>query len=133
MTKAELEGLLRRAGRIANERDFFLIGSQALRGVCPVWPRDFPKTIEADLYPRHHPQTWSLLREALGSQSVIKGGDIVPQLLAQLGLGLHHPERLADRGHDRRRERGGEHVGARRHAQDVEVRIVGDAVAADRA
>ena len=46
-----------------------LFGSQALRGVCPVWPRDFPKTIEADLYPRHHPQTWSLLREALGSQS----------------------------------------------------------------
>ena len=69
MTKAEFEALLKRAGRIAKERDFFLIGSQSLRGTCPAIPRDFPKTIEADLYPRRHPQAWSLLRAELGNQS----------------------------------------------------------------
>lgn len=69
MTKAELEDLIRRAGELARERDFFLIGSQALRAVCPAIPRDFPKTVEADLYPRHHPQAWGLLRAELGNKS----------------------------------------------------------------
>ena len=69
MTKAEFEDLLSRAGKLARERDFFLIGSQSLRGVCAAIPRDFPTTIEADLYPRQRPQAWGLLREELGNQS----------------------------------------------------------------
>lgn len=69
MTKSELENLLRKAGKLARDRDFFLIGSQSLRGVCKTIPSDFPKTLEADLYPRHHPQAWSILREALGNRS----------------------------------------------------------------
>jgi hypothetical protein len=69
MTKSEFEKLLRLAGGIARDRDFFLIGSQALRGVCPSIPRDFPQTLEADLYPRHHPQAWTLLRSQLGRSS----------------------------------------------------------------
>ncbi len=69
MTRAEFEDLLSRAGRVARDGDFFLIGSQSLRGVCAAIPRDFPKTIEADLYPRHHPQAWGQLRAALGNRS----------------------------------------------------------------
>ena len=69
MTKAELEDLLRRAGKLAKDRDFFLIGSQALRGISPAIPRDFPITMEADLYPRRHPQAWGLLRMELGNTS----------------------------------------------------------------
>lgn len=69
MTKSEFENLLCRAGGIARDRDFFLIGSQSLRGVCPAIPRDFPKTYEADLYPRRHPQAWAILRHELGSGS----------------------------------------------------------------
>ena len=69
MTKRKFELLLRRAGEVARERDFFLIGSQALRGVSASIPRDFPKTFEADLYPRHNPQAWSALRERLGRPS----------------------------------------------------------------
>jgi hypothetical protein len=69
MTKAEFEDLLKRAGKIAKDPDFFLIGSQSLRGTCPAIPRDFPKTIEADLCPKRHPQAWSLLRAELGNQS----------------------------------------------------------------
>jgi hypothetical protein len=56
MTQSQLENLLRNAGELARERDFFLIGSQALRGTCRKVPKDFPKTVEADLYPRRHPQ-----------------------------------------------------------------------------
>ncbi len=69
MTKSEFESLLCKAGKLARDRDFFLIGSQSLRGVCPAIPRDFPKTIEADLYPRHHPQAWGILRDELGKTS----------------------------------------------------------------
>lgn len=69
MTKAELENLLKRAGDVARDRDFFLIGSQALRATCAAIPRDFPKTIEADLYPRRHPQAWSRLRGELGNKT----------------------------------------------------------------
>ena len=69
MTKSEFEPLLSKAGKLAQDRDFFLIGSQSLRGVCSAIPRDFPKTIEADLYPRHHPQAWGILRDELGKTS----------------------------------------------------------------
>lgn len=69
MTKAELENLLKRAGDVARDRDFFLIGSQSLRATCAAIPRDFPKTIEADLYPRRHPQAWSRLRAELGNKT----------------------------------------------------------------
>ncbi|HYV26003.1 MAG TPA: hypothetical protein VFA77_00585 [Candidatus Eisenbacteria bacterium] len=69
MTKSELETLLRRAGEIARDRDFFLIGSQALRGTCSAIPRDLPKTMEADLYPRRFPEAWALRREQLGNRS----------------------------------------------------------------
>ncbi len=69
MTKHEFEDLLRQAGEIARDFDFFLIGSQALRGICPAIPRDFPKTVEADLYPRRHAQAWMILRQKLGSDS----------------------------------------------------------------
>jgi hypothetical protein len=70
MTRSQFENLLRRAGELARDRDFFLIGSQAIRGVASAVPRDFPKTIEADLYPRHHSQAWGMLRERLGKGSV---------------------------------------------------------------
>ena len=69
MTKVKLEIMLRKAGVIARDLDFFLFGSQSLRAICPSYPKDFPKTLEADLYPRHHPQAWVLLREQMGRGS----------------------------------------------------------------
>ena len=69
MTKAKLEIMLREAGVIARDLDFILFGRQSLRAICPSYPKDFPKTLEADLYPRHHPQAWGLLREQMGRGS----------------------------------------------------------------
>lgn len=69
MTKGKLEIMLCEAGVVARDRDFYLIGSQALRAVCPRYPKEFPRTLEADLYPRHHPQAWSLLRQQMGRGS----------------------------------------------------------------
>ncbi len=61
--------MLREAGAISPERDFFLFGSQSLRAVCARYPKEFPKTIEADLYPRQFPQAWNLLRARMGRSS----------------------------------------------------------------
>lgn len=69
MTKSKLEIMLREAGDIARDRDFFLFGSQSLRGVCSRIPPECPKTLEADVYPRRHPQAWSLLRQRMGRGS----------------------------------------------------------------
>ena len=69
MTKGKLEIILQAAGVIARDQDFFLIGSQALRAVCARYPKDFPTTLEADLYPQHHPQAWSLLQKQMGRGS----------------------------------------------------------------
>jgi hypothetical protein len=70
MTKSELELLLRQAGAIAHDKHFFLFGSQSLRAICPRYPKDFPKTLEADLYPRHNPEAWALLRSKMGRNSL---------------------------------------------------------------
>jgi len=69
VTKRQLELMLREAGILARESDFFLLGSQSLRAVCSRYPKGFPKTLEADLYPRHHAQAWNLLREKMGRHS----------------------------------------------------------------
>ncbi len=50
----------------------------------------------------------------------------------QLRPRLDDTQRLANRGHDRGRQRRREHVGAHGHTQDVEVGIVRHAVATDR-
>ena len=71
MTKSNLELMLREAGAIARDRDFFLFGSQSLRAVCARYPKEFPKTFEADIYPRRYPQAWALLRERMGRNSKV--------------------------------------------------------------
>jgi len=47
----------------------FSSSAVSLLGTCSSIPRDFPKTIEADLYPRRHPEAWTLLRSRLGKGS----------------------------------------------------------------
>ncbi len=61
--------MLREAGKIARDKDFFLFGSQSLRAICPRYPKEFPKTLEADLYPRRRSQAWSLLHSQMGRGS----------------------------------------------------------------
>ncbi len=69
MIQRDLELMLREAGLLARERDFFLFGSQSIRAVCKRLPRSFPKTVEADLYPRRHAQAWAILRDQMGRGS----------------------------------------------------------------
>jgi hypothetical protein len=52
MTRDAIEHLLRAAAALTNERDFIVIGSQAILGQFPQAPEALLVSIEADLYPR---------------------------------------------------------------------------------
>jgi len=55
MNRADLEHILRAAAAICNEREFIVIGSQAILGQYPDAPLSLLVSIEADVYPRHAP------------------------------------------------------------------------------
>jgi hypothetical protein len=69
MNRAALEHILRAAAAIANEREFVVIGSQAVLGQFPEAPDALLASIEADLYPRHAPDKSDLIDGAIGELS----------------------------------------------------------------
>ena len=69
MTRAALEHILRAASAIANEREFVVIGSQAVLGQYPDAPPSLLVSIEVDLYPRHAPEKSDLVDGAIGELS----------------------------------------------------------------
>jgi hypothetical protein len=69
MTRAALEHLLRAAAALTDEREFVVIGSQAILGQFPEAPEALRVSLEADLYPRHAPDKSDLIDGALGELS----------------------------------------------------------------
>jgi hypothetical protein len=69
MNRAALEHILRAASAIANEREFVVIGSQAVLGQFPNAPDALLASIEVDLYPRHAPEKSDLIDGAIGELS----------------------------------------------------------------
>jgi len=69
MTRAALEHVLRAASAIANERDFVVIGSQAVLGQYPNAPESLLASIEVDVYPRDAPEKSDLVDGAIGELS----------------------------------------------------------------
>jgi hypothetical protein len=69
MDRAALEHILRAAAAISNERDFVVVGSQAVLGQFPNAPDALRASIEADIYPRHAPQKSDLIDGAIGELS----------------------------------------------------------------
>ena len=56
MTRAELEHLIRAAADLAQDDEIVVLGSQAILGQFPDAPATLRVSVEADLYPRHHPE-----------------------------------------------------------------------------
>jgi hypothetical protein len=69
MTRAALEHLLRAAAALTNEREFIVIGSQAILGQFPDAPEALRVSIEADLYPRDAPEKADVIDGAIGELS----------------------------------------------------------------
>ena len=69
MTREQLEHVIRAAARIADARDIVVVGSQALLAEFPAAPAELLESMEADLYPRDHPERADLIDGAIGELS----------------------------------------------------------------
>ena len=69
MTREQLEHLIRAAADIANDHEIVVIGSQAILGQFPDAPESMRVSIEADLFPRHHPERADVIDGSIGELS----------------------------------------------------------------
>jgi hypothetical protein len=69
MRKRELEFVIRAVGRVARDREFLLVGSQAVHAYCRRPPAEVLLSQECDLYPKNFPQEGTLLENQLGRGS----------------------------------------------------------------
>jgi hypothetical protein len=68
----QLEHLLRAAGAITEEEEFYVIGSQAILPSLPPGrevPQELWRSMEADLAPVRHPERWELIEGSIGEGS----------------------------------------------------------------
>ena len=61
--------MIRAAARIADATEIVVVGSQALLGEFPAAPAELLESMEADVYPRDHPERADLIDGAIGELS----------------------------------------------------------------
>lgn len=69
MTREQLEHLIRAASVIADDDVIVVIGSQAILGQYPDAPESMRISIEADLFPWHHPERADVIEGSIGELS----------------------------------------------------------------
>ncbi len=69
MTREQLEHLIRAAGVIAEDDAIVIIGSQAILGQFPDAPASMRVSMEADLFPLHHPERADIIEGSIGELS----------------------------------------------------------------
>ncbi len=69
MTRAQLEHVIRAAATIADDDEIVVIGSQAVLGQFPDAPDELCRSMEADVWPRNHPDRWELVDGSIGELS----------------------------------------------------------------
>lgn len=72
MRRHELEHVIRASATIADVDDLVVIGSQAVLGSHPDAPAELCTSIEADMYPRDHPERADLLDGSIGEGSLFQ-------------------------------------------------------------
>lgn len=69
MTRVQLEHVIRAASVIAEDDEIVVIGSQAVLGQFPDAPADLTVSMEADVYPKNHPERADLVDGSIGELS----------------------------------------------------------------
>ena len=69
MNRSELEHILRACKGTTGETEFIVIGSQAILGRFPDAPRVLRHSMEADVYPKLHPELSDIIEGSLGRYS----------------------------------------------------------------
>jgi hypothetical protein len=70
MTRAQLEHIIRAACGVTDDTEVIVIGSQAILGQFPAAPAELVQSLEADVYPKNHPERSDLIDGALGELSM---------------------------------------------------------------
>ena len=70
MNRAQLEHIIRASCTVADDDELIVIGSQAILGQFPAAPPELTVSLEADVYPKHHPERAELIDGALGELSM---------------------------------------------------------------
>jgi hypothetical protein len=69
MTREQLEHIIRAASAIAEDDGIVIIGSQAILGQFPDAPSELLRSMEADVFPRTHPDRADLIDGSIGELS----------------------------------------------------------------
>jgi hypothetical protein len=69
MKRAELEHLIRACAQIADDDEIIIIGSQSILGRYPDAPGSLLVSVEADVYPKNHPDRADLIDGSIGEGS----------------------------------------------------------------
>jgi hypothetical protein len=69
MNRAQLEHIIRAAATIADDDEIVVFGSQAILGQFPDAPEELLQSMEADVYPRRHPDRADLIEGSIGEVS----------------------------------------------------------------
>lgn len=69
MKRSELEHLIRASGKISADNEIIIIGSQSILGQFPDAPVRLLLSMEADIYPKNHPERADKIDGAIGEGS----------------------------------------------------------------
>jgi hypothetical protein len=69
MTRQQLEHLIRAAATIADDDELIIVGSQSILGAYPAAPPELLVSVEADVYPKNHPERADLIDGTIGELS----------------------------------------------------------------
>lgn len=69
MTREQLEHIIRASATIADDDEIVILGSQSVLGQYPEAPGVLLASVEADVYPRNHPERWDLIDGSIGEGS----------------------------------------------------------------
>jgi hypothetical protein len=70
MTRDQLEHIVRAACTIAADTELVIVGSQAVLAQFPDAPAELLVSMEADVYPRNHPERAELIEGSIGELSM---------------------------------------------------------------
>lgn len=69
MRRRDLEHIIRAAATISDDDEIVVIGSQSILGQFPDAPPELCVSMEADVFPRNHPERWDVIDGSIGELS----------------------------------------------------------------
>jgi len=69
MTREQLEHAIRAAGAICDDRELYIVGSQAILGPCPNAHPELRRSMEVDIAPKNRPDLEAVVEGSIGELS----------------------------------------------------------------